>query len=846
MSGKFNRERIRFHVKKRNTLVIQGWFEDDADGKEQFAAVMNGRELPLEVKTQRGVEVTRKYLRYKTNVMVEYFLNIQLPEDFQEAGTLRVYHERTCIYRGTGSSLGKLSRHLESWMEGLRELPEGQYQLRGWYMGRDRAEIAVLDSHGRPLEAECRLMNRMDILGEFPEADLSETRGFELTFPRPKENYLRLALKGGGKKALYMVNCGKMLSGREGLGNLCRKSYRYLKRKGWKQFTRRVSDAVLGIDSISYERWRGKYGVTRKELARQRQERFAWEPRISIVVPLYRTPEKFLGELIRSVEEQTYGNWELVLSDGSGADSPLAGYIEKLKKRGASVWNADAAGPAQGAPKTEGNGAANASEEASQSGRAKIRILRHSRQLRISENTNEALAAAGGDFIAFCDHDDLLSPDALYECVRLLNEKPELELIYSDEDKVDGAGRRFFEPHFKSDYNPQLLCGMNYFCHLVVVKRELAGRVGDLDPAFDGAQDYDYVLRCTERTTPERIGHIPKILYHWRSHQESTAENPESKRYAFLAGCRAVQAHYDRLGIKASVREGRYPGLYDTDYQILGEPLISILIPNKDHLADLLNCIRSIEEKSDYRNYEYIVIENNSTEPETFRGYEKLEKENPKVKVVYYEGEFNFSDINNFGAKYASGEYYLLLNNDTEIIAPDCLRQLLGPCQRPEVGIVGAQLYYEDDTIQHAGVVLGFGGIAGHAFIGEKRGDNGYFSRIICAQNYSAVTAACMMVKASVYREVGGMSADLKVAFNDIDFCMKVRAAGKLIVYNPRAELYHYESKSRGLENTQEKIERFNREVAQFLDRWGDQVKAGDPYYNPNLSLDKADFSLKL
>lgn len=810
MKGKFNRERIRFHVKKKNTLVIQGWFEDDGEGKEQFGAVMNGRELPLEVKTQRGVEVTKKYLRYKTNVMVEYFLNIDLPEDYEEAGTLRVYHEHTCIYHASGQALGKLSRHLESWMEGLRELPDGRYQLRGWYMGCDRAELALLDGHGKPLEAECELMNRMDILGEFPEAELSETRGFELTFQKPRENYLRLALKGKGQKALYVVNCGKMLSGREGLVNLCRKSYRYLKRKGFKQFTKRVSDVVLGIDSISYERWRRKYGVTRQELARQREEHFEREPKFSIVVPLYRTPEKFLKELIRSVEEQTYANWELVLSDGSGADSPLAALLEELGKK------------------------------------EKIRVLRHQQQLHISENTNEALAAATGNFIAFCDHDDLLSPDALYECAKLLNEKPETELIYSDEDKVDGAGRKFFEPHFKSDYNPELLCGMNYFCHLVVVKRELADRVGGLDPAYDGAQDYDYVLRCTEQTGPEQIGHIPKILYHWRSHQESTAENPESKKYAFQAGCRAVQAHYDRLGIRATVREGRYPGLYETDYEILGEPLISILIPNKDHLADLMKCIHSIEEKSDYRNYEYIVIENNSTEPETFQGYKKLEEENPRVKVVYYEGEFNFSDINNFGAKYASGDYYLLLNNDTEIIAPDCLRQLLGPCQRPEVGIVGAQLYYEDDIIQHAGVVLGFGGIAGHAFIGEKRGDNGYFSRIICAQNYSAVTAACMMVKASVYREVGGMSTDLRVAFNDIDFCMKVRAAGKLIVYNPRAELYHYESKSRGLENTQEKIERFNREVAQFLDRWGDQVKSGDPYYNPNLSLDKADFSLKL
>lgn len=815
MNGKFNRERIRFDVKEPNTLVIQGWFEEDSEGKEQFEAEFNGKKTELTIRTQRGVEVTKKYLRYKTNVMVEYFLWIPLGSRISGTGRLRVYHVgeagRTCIYHASCHEIDRIRIHLESWMEGLRELPDGRYQLRGWYMGCDHARIGLLDGSGAEIETECVLGSRMDILGEFPEADLEDTRGFELTFAKPEQTHLRLALKGGGKKALYLVNCTKMLSGKEGLSVICKKSVLYLKRKGFRQFTKRVADVVLGVDSISYERWRRKYGTTKQELVRQRQESFAWEPKISIVVPLYRTPEKYLRELVQSVRSQTYANWELVLSDGSGADSPLTGLLDRLM-----------------------------SED------DRIVAVHNGTQLRIAENTNAAIAAVTGEFLAFGDHDDVFAPDALYECVRLLNERPDAELIYTDEDKTDSAGRTYFQPHFKSDYNPDLLCSMNYFCHLVVVKRSLQQRVGLLDPAYDGAQDYDFVLRCTEQTRPEQICHIPKILYHWRTHRESTAENPESKRYAFTAGCRAIQAHYDRLGIPATVKEGEYPGLYESKYEIVGEPLISILIPNKDHLADLKKCIQSIEERSDYKNYEYIIIENNSTDPETFAGYEVLKRENPKVKVVYYPGGFNFSAINNFGARHASGTYFLLLNNDTEVIRPDCLRQLLGYCQREDVGIVGARLYYDDDVIQHAGVVLGFGGIAGHAFIGQKRGDNGYFSRIICAQDYSAVTAACMMVKASVYREVGGLSEDLAVAFNDIDFCMKVRSAGYLVVYNPRAELYHYESRSRGLENTQEKIERFNREVAQFLARWGDQVKAGDPYYNPNLSLDKADFSLKL
>ncbi|MCD7745281.1 MAG: glycosyltransferase family 2 protein [Lachnospiraceae bacterium] len=828
MDAKFNRERVRFHTKIPNTLVIQGWFEGDERGEEQFEARLGGKQLPLEVIVQRGPEVTKKYLRYKTNVSAEYFLVIPLPGSTEadlHGKALRIWHltggnENRQILCLGARRIRQLSGHLESWMETLRELPDGRYQLRGWYMGCDHAKIALLDKKGKEIPFTHTPGKRIDILGEFPEASLDETHGFELVFRKPEETILRLVLTGDGKRTRYTVNCPKLLSGREGLINICRKSWRYLKRKGWRQFVKRAADALTGNESIGYERWRRKYGVKRQELTAQRSTHFAWEPKISIVVPLYRTPEKFLREMIASVRKQTYPDWELVLSDGSG-NHALTDLLKKYEAQDSRIHV----------------------------------LFNDGNPLRIAENTNAALQAATGEYIVFGDHDDLFSPDALWSCVKVLNERPDAELIYSDEDKVDEGGKHYFEPHFKPDYSPDLLCSMNYFCHLVLIKRKLRERTGFLDPAYEGAQDYDYVLRCTEHTDASRIAHIPRILYHWRAHKASTAENPESKRYAFEAGRRAIAAHYERLGLKAKVTEGEYPGLYHTEFAICRKedgslPLISILIPNKDHIVDLRNCIRSIEEKSDYRNYEYIIIENNSTEPETFEAYRELERDIPNLRVVHYKTEggsgFNFSAINNFGVTYAKGDYYLLLNNDTEIINPDCLRQMLGYCQREEVGAVGALLFYEDETIQHAGVVLGYGGIAGHAFIGEKRGDNGYFSRIICAQNYSAVTAACMMVKASVYREAGGMSEELCVAFNDIDFCMKVRQLGKLIVYTPQAQLYHFESKSRGLENTQEKIERFNQETRLFLKRWGDQVEAGDPYYNPNLALDKADFSIRM
>ena len=364
-----------------------------------------------------------------------------------------------------------------------------------------------------------------------------------------------------------------------------------------------------------------------------------------------------------------------------------------------------------------------------------------------------------------------------------------------------------------------------------------------MDPAFDGAQDYDFILRCVEAA--KRIYHIPKVLYHWRSHEDSTSENPESKLYAFDAGMRAVQAHFDRIGVKAQVSMGEYLGLYRTRFLREYDPLVSIIIPNKDHIEDLKRCIDSIEEKSTYRNFEYIIVENNSEEERTFAYYKELEKGNPNVHVVTYQGGFNYSAINNFGAEYAKGEYLLLLNNDTEVINSDWLEELLGYCMREDVGVVGARLYYGDDTIQHAGVVIGFGGIAGHCFVQQKRGSTGYCHRIICAQDYSAVTAACMMVRRSVFDEAGGLTEELQVAFNDIDFCLKVRALGYLVVYNPYVELYHYESKSRGLEDTPEKLARFHREIEILERRWPDIMKNGDPYYNPNLTLDSQDFSLK-
>ena len=351
------------------------------------------------------------------------------------------------------------------------------------------------------------------------------------------------------------------------------------------------------------------------------------------------------------------------------------------------------------------------------------------------------------------------------------------------------------------------------------------------------------MLRCVEHA--ECVKHVPKVLYHWRAHKDSTAENPESKLYAFEAGARAVQAHYDRVGIPADVESTKYLGIYRSKYRVTEKPLISIIIPNKDHIDDLDKCIRSIEDKSTYQNVEYIIVENNSTDKATFTYYEKLQKENKKVRVVRWDKEFNYSAINNYGVSFAKGDYYLFLNNDTEIINENCLEELMGYCQRKDVGIVGARLFYEDGTIQHAGVIVGIQGVAGHAFAGQAHESPGYFGRAIIAHDCSAVTAACMLVKKEAFDKVHGFDPKLAVAFNDIDFCLKVREAGYLVVYNPYAELYHYESKSRGKEDSEKKVRRFMGEIETFHEKWFDILDQGDPYYNPNLTLNENNFDLR-
>ena len=548
-----------------------------------------------------------------------------------------------------------------------------------------------------------------------------------------------------------------------------------------------------------YDTWLRIMRVSRQELFAQRKTKFSYAPKFSVVVPLYHTPAKFLKDLVRSMMYQSYANWELCLVNASPEDVHLTSLLENWAMRD-----------------------------------KRIRVIRLEKNLGIAQNTNAGIAASTGEFIAFLDHDDFLEPDALFCYADALNKDKTIDVFYSDEDKTDEYAAHYFYPHFKSDFNIDLLHANNYMCHFLAVRKSLVDTVGGLNEKFDGAQDYDFVLRLTENT--KKIYHCPRILYHWRCSNQSTAANQGNKMYAIHAGKAALNAHYKRIGWNARAQEGAVDGWYQTKFTLKEEPLVSILIPNKDHTDDLDVCLNSFFERADYQNYEFIIIENNSVLPETFAYYEKIEKEHDNVKVVYWEAGFNYSAINNFGFKFAKGDYIMLLNNDVELITPDIFQSMLGFCMRPEVGIVGAKLLYNDHTVQHAGVLVGAGGLADHVFKGIHEDDPGYMGRAISSQDVSAVTAACLLVKRSVYEEVGGLEEEFQVAFNDVDFCLKVRKAGYLIVYDADVKLFHYESKSRGMEDTTDRFIRFGNEMMLLNSKWDILSTFVDPYYNPNLS----------
>ena len=584
------------------------------------------------------------------------------------------------------------------------------------------------------------------------------------------------------------------------------KGLRYFRHYGPKEFWIRLHER-FEPEEVPYGPWYQAYIPDEDALEKQRRTRLHPAPLISVAVPAFRTPPEYLKQMMDSLCAQTYANWELCVANASPQEAEMNKLLMQYATRD-----------------------------------SRIRFRNLPQNLGIADNTNEAIKMAGGDYIGLLDHDDLLAPNALFEIAKAIGDHPLGEMFYTDEDKVTADVSEHFQPHLKPDFNLDLLRSNNYICHFLVVKRSLLEKTGGFRKAFDGAQDYDFIFRCAEGAA--EIVHIPEILYHWRTHKSSTADNPASKRYAFEAGKRAIEAHLARTGTAGSVSHTPDAGFYRVTYPVKGEPLVSIIIPNKDEAETLKNCLDSIREKTGYSNLEILIVENNSEKEETFRFYRELSGD-PKIRLLRWKKPFNYSAINNFGAARAKGEYLLFLNNDVTVITRDWIRELLGVCQRPETGAVGVKLLYPDNTIQHAGCVVGLGGIAGHLFVDMPADRTGYLHKASILQDMSAVTAACMMIKREAFEKAGGFTEKLSVAFNDVDLCLKVKEAGYLIVYDPYVQLYHMESKTRGAEDDKAKVRRFQTEIEYMRTRWITLLKQGDPCYNKNLSLTKWNYSLK-
>ncbi len=574
---------------------------------------------------------------------------------------------------------------------------------------------------------------------------------------------------------------------------------------------------------------------------KEREEVFPRNIKISILMPLYNTPEKFLRQAIDSVLAQTYENWELCLADGSDAEHH---YVEKVVRE---YIDKDAKLVEESPRLTEG--------------RIKYKPLVANGG--ISANTNECLAEATGEYIGLFDHDDILHPSVLYEYMKVICEQ-NADYVYCDETTFSGNSiDKMITLHFKPDFAIDNLRANNYICHFSVFDRQLLEGTEVFRSEFDGSQDHDMILRLT--TLAQKVVHVPKLLYYWRSHKGSVASDISAKSYAIDAAKGAVADHLRKCGFENFEIQSTkaFETIFRIKYEVLGNPKISIIIANKDHAQDLKRCISSIFERSTYDNYEIIIVENGSTTPEIFEYYESL-KDNALIKVVKFDPEsypfkeedksgytvappFNYSAVNNFGAGFATGEYIILLNNDTQVITLSWMEELLMYAQRSDVGAVGAKLYYADKTIQHAGVVIGLGvhRTAGHTHYKENYTNFGYMGRLCYAQNMSAVTGACLMVKKALFDELGGLSEAFAVSLNDVDFCLRLREKGYLNVFTPFAEMYHFESVSRGLDDNGDKARRYDEESTKFREKWAEMLEKGDPYYNPNFSLDRSDFALK-
>ncbi|NKZ28111.1 glycosyltransferase family 2 protein [Vagococcus lutrae] len=691
-----------------------------------------------------------------------------------------------------------------------------QVKITGWAFFKDEPKTLHISVGEESAIKELKMTQqyRSDV-NQVHHLSMENEAGFEIDFLNPK-NLSQVTLKFSDQKetAAYVVELDKVGYEDEWQPKMkqtlhkIRKGWHYLRKNGVKSTWRRLH-LNRTPNTEEFQQWIRDFENIDIEEMKKEMATWDYQPTISVLVPVYNVEEKWLRKCVDSVINQVYPNWELCLSD----DASTMPHVKEVLSQYEALDN-------------------------------RIKVAYREENGHICHATNTALELATGEFISLLDNDDELAIHALFEVVKTLNQNPELDMIYSDENKIDVQGNRL-EPTFKPDWSPDMLLGTNYINHLGTYRRSIMNDIKGFRPGYEGAQDYDMVLRFTEKTTGERIAHIPKILYHWRMVPTSTAVNQGAKNYAFEAGRLALEDAMKRRGIDANVTHGSGNGLYDVHYTIKQEEFVSIIIPTKNGYEDTKRCLQSIIDKTTYHSYEILLADNGSTDPKMFELYADMkEKLGNRFNQLSIDIPFNYSRINNIAAKEAKGKYLLFLNNDTEVISPDWIETMVSFAQFEENGAIGAKLYYPNQTIQHAGVILGLGGAAGHGHHTFPRGDFGYFGRLEVNNNYLAVTAACVMIKATDFWEVDGFDETLTVAFNDVDLCLKLVDIGKKNIWAHRVELLHYESQTRGHEDTPEKLARFKKETEMMEARWSHYIE-NDPYYNPNLTRVRGDFSLR-
>ncbi|MDR5855210.1 glycosyltransferase [Caballeronia sp. LZ062] len=677
----------------------------------------------------------------------------------------------------------------------IAELEAAIAELRAALAASERASVA----------AEAKVQEQKKTI-EFLEGELTALRvslSWRVTAP------LRSASVRARQADRTWQSLARHVRMRGGVGPALSHYYAIFRKEGVDGILRRsrriLASESFADDAAAYQRWIERHDTiddAKRALLRDKLSALAKQPLISVLVPTYNSDVTLLRAMIESVQAQIYPHWELCIADDASTRPEV---IATLREYASSD--------------------------------ARIKLSLREQNGHISEASNSALALASGEYVALLDHDDLLPEHALLMVVQAINAHASARLFYSDEDKLTPEGQRT-EPYLKSDWNPELSLVQNLFSHLGVYETALVRQAGGFRKGFEGSQDHDLALRCVTIAGHAAVHHIPHVLYHWRIVPGSTAGSGTEKPYALAAGIRSVEEHLARTGVAGTVTQlASDVGIMRVRYAVpTPAPLVSIVIPTRDGVALLRQCIESVFAKSTYPNFEIIVVDNGSVQPETLAYFDVL-RSRPNVRVVRDDRPFNFSALNNAAVTLANGEFVCLLNNDIEVITPDWLEEMVSIAAQPGNGAVGACLWYPNDTLQHGGVVLGLGGVAGHMHYKMRRGLFGYFGRAVATQNLSVVTAACLVIRKSIYEEVGGLDEDFAVAFNDVDFCIRVRNAGYRNVWTPHAELYHHESATRGSDMAPEKFQRFQREVRLMESRWGDSLLC-DPAWNPNLSLD--------